>query len=65
LYLQLGDKSRIPRANLAAKALAKEKESIKDEEGSIRQQLLELKAEKINKKLVRSHISFASYPMRN
>ncbi|KAG2174108.1 hypothetical protein INT43_004128 [Umbelopsis isabellina] len=51
LAAQLGDKSRIPRANLAAKALAKEKESIKDEEDSIRQQLLGLKAEKINKKL--------------
>jgi hypothetical protein len=52
---QLGGKSRISRANLAAKSLAKDGENSSVDEEAIKKQLLELKAQKINMKLVSRH----------
>ncbi|CAO3692569.1 unnamed protein product [Umbelopsis ramanniana] len=51
LAAQLGGKSRISRANVAAKSLVKDGESSNVDEEAIKKQLLELKAQKINMKL--------------
>ncbi|KAH8554013.1 BUD22-domain-containing protein [Umbelopsis sp. PMI_123] len=51
LAAQLGGKSRISRANAAAKSLVKDGEASKIDEEVIKKQLLELKAQKINMKL--------------
>ncbi|KAG2180514.1 hypothetical protein INT44_003518 [Umbelopsis vinacea] len=51
LAAQLGGKSRISRANLAAKSLVKDGENSNVDEEAIKKQLLELKAQKINMKL--------------